>query len=73
MHVWCEFLDPHLTTYRSNIGVQVVVFDVGICLPRMASGLPRDLCHPMSNSESCRLSFQVLEPKLRCKSYRKTK
>jgi hypothetical protein len=56
MHVWCEFLDPHLTTHGSHIGVQVIgVFDVDICLPRMACGLPRDLCHPVSNSESCSL------------------
>ena len=25
MFLWCPFLDPHLTTYRSNISVQIIV------------------------------------------------
>ena len=30
MSFWCPFLDPRLTTYYSNIGVQIsVVFELG--------------------------------------------
>lgn len=25
MPFWCQFLDPHLTTYHSNVGQQIIV------------------------------------------------
>ena len=31
MSFWCPFLDPHLTTYHSNIGVHILaMLDLGM-------------------------------------------
>jgi hypothetical protein len=35
MSFWCPFLDPHLTTYHSNMGVQIIiVLELGMSTSR---------------------------------------
>jgi hypothetical protein len=69
IYFWCQFLDPHLTTYNSNVGVQIIVVLewgtstlrlIDICHSCLAKVLPQNLMcvcvccmHIIETAKSC--------------------